>query len=391
MPKQTRFQPLEALVPQRIREARLSRGMTTRELADCVGVSRQAISKYELGTAEPSSPIIDKISKYLGFPSSFFYKPPSPPENRGTMFFRSLKTNAVHAKDIMSTKSSWATQIESVLSKDIVFPPVDLPSLPNAYQENTSYTYDEIEDIAMHVRRSWGLGTAPIPNMSRLLESHGVIVATIKTGFAETDACSAYVGKRPFVFLDTQKECAVRTRFNMAHELGHLILHGPISQSDLAQKSILNQVELEANQFASCFLLPKSSFLLDIKSTSLQSFLPLKRKWKVSIQAMVYRCKELEIFSDSQMIYIQKQISAKRWRKNEPYDDEWPCEDASVLRTAIKMLIDRGDYTKDEFLDLFRLPASDVEELCSLPHGYFSAQPQDNLVIIDFVTRKAIK
>lgn len=391
MPKQTRFQPLEILVPERIREARLSRGMIASELADRVGVSRQAISKYELGTSEPSSLVMEKISDQLGFPISFFYKALSAPENRGTTFYRSLKTNAARAKEVMSIKSHWATQIASVLSNDIVFPAADLPSIPECYSDNTSYTLDEIEDITLHIRKEWGLGLSPIQNMSRLLESHGIVIATIKTGFSETDACSAFVGNRPFVFLDTQKECAVRTRFNMAHELGHLILHGGVSQADIEQKSILDGIEKEANQFASCFLLPHSSFLLDIRSTSLQAFLPLKRKWKVSIQAMVYRCKDLEVFTDSQMIYIQKQISAKRWRKSEPYDDEWPCEDTSVLKTAIKMLIDRGDYTKEEFLENFRLPASDVEELCSLPQGYLSERAKDSSVLIDFATRKVIK
>lgn len=387
MAKQTKFQPIEPIVPERIREARLARGITAIELAEMIGVSRQTISKYELGTMDPGSRIVD-LSICLNVPTSFFCKQLSTPENRGTTFFRSLKTNAARAKEIMSVKSRWATQIAEVLSKDIIFPAIDLPALPETFSRNTSYTLEDIESISMSVRKYWGLGTSPIPNMSRLLESHGIVVATIKTGCAETDACSAFVGTRPFIFLDMQKECAVRTRFNMAHELGHLILHSNISQADLEQKKVLDRIEKEANQFASCFLLPQNSFLLDIRSTSLQSFLPLKVKWKTSIQSMVYRCKDLDVFSDNQMIYIQKQISAKRWRKNEPYDSEWPCEDASVLRTAVKMLIDRGDYTKDEFVSLFRLPATDIEELCSLPDGYLSEKAQEGSVLIDFATKK---
>lgn len=390
MPKQFKFLPLEPVVPGRIREARLSRGMTASDLAEKIGVSRQSISKYELGTVAPSDLVVEAISAQLRVPVSFLCKPLSNPENRGTTFFRSLKTNAARAKEVMTIKSKWATQIADVLCKDIVFPPVDLPALPELYSKQSSYTLDDIEDITMYIREQWNLGAAPISNMSRLLESHGVVIATIKTGFAETDACSAFIGMRPFIFLDMQKECLVRTRFNMAHELGHLILHGEISQADLEQKKILDRVEKEANQFASCLLLPRNSFLADIRSTSLQAFLPLKKKWKVSIQALVYRCKELEVFSDNQMIYIQKQISAKRWRKNEPFDNEWPCEDASILRTAVRMLIDRGDYTKGEFLSVFRLPALDVEELCSLPIGYLSEEAQNNAVLIDFVTRKAL-
>lgn len=391
MPKQTKFQPLEPIVPARFREARLARGMTANELAERVGMSRQAISKYELGTSEPPSSVIEAIAFHLNVPISFFQKPQSSPVNRGTTFFRSLKTNAARAKEVLSVKSDWAAQISELLSEDIVYPSVDLPCLSPKYSDASEYTLDDIEDITLSLRDSWKLSGLPISNMARLLESHGFVIAAIKTGFSETDACSAFIGGRPFIFLDTQKECAVRNRFNMAHELGHLVLHGEVTQADLEQKDVLKRIEQEANRFASCFLLPKFSFMSDIISTSLQSFLPLKKKWKVSIQAMVYRCKELDIFNDSQMIYIQKQISAKRWRKNEPFDNEWPCEDASLLRTAVKMLIDRGDYTKSQFVDLFRFSPSDIEEFCSLPEGYFAPRPPDNTIQVDFASRKVIK
>lgn len=388
MSKQTRFQPLEPLVPERFREARRSRGLSMEELAAKLGVTRQAISKYELGQAVPSFSVLDGISKQLDIPISFFSKPITTPENRGTVFYRSLKRNAACAKEIMDVKSEWAIQIAKVLEKDIVFPAVDFPSIPEELYKAPTYDFDTIEDIAMCVRKHWELGTLPIQNMSRLLESHGFVIATIKTGFTETDACSSFVGVRPFIFLDMQKECAVRTRFNLAHELGHLILHGDLSQTDILDPNVLKRIEREANQFASAFLLPRDAFLFDIRSTALQSFIPLKEKWKVSIQAMVYRCNDLNVFSENQMIYIRKQISAKRWRKVEPFDTEWPCEDSAILRTAIKMLIDRGDYTKEEFLSLFRLNPKDVEELCSLPSGYFSQIATSNTIVIDFASRR---
>lgn len=388
MPKQFRFQPIEPLVPERIREARLARGMTAAELASCIGVTRQAVSKYELGIAEPGSTVLNEIAHSLDMPISFFQKPSSLQENQGTIFFRSLKTNAARAKDVLSVKIQWAAQLAKMLSEEIIFPEVDLPTLPERFLQSATYTYDDIEEITLFLRQHWKLGNAPITNMARLLESRGIVVASVKTGFSETDACSAVIGGRPFVFLDMQKECAVRTRFNMAHELGHLVLHQDISQAELEDKNILTRIEQEANQFASCFLLPRASFLLDIRSTSLMSFLPLKTKWKVSIQAMVYRCRELEVFSENQMIYIQKQISAKRWRKNEPYDDEWPCESTFILQAAIKMLIERGDYTKEEFVEQFRLPAKDIEEICDLPKGFLSEKAQNKPIIINFSSKK---
>ncbi len=383
-----KFKPFEKFEPDRFREARLSRGLSANDIAAAVGITRQAVSKYETGLAEPSSQTLNAIADFLEMPISYFYKPLSIQGGRGTTFYRSLKTNSSKAKDIMNVKSSWAAQIADILSEDIIFPEVDLPSLPDLHRE---YTLDDIEELAAFTRNYWKLGTAPIANMSRLLESHGVIVATIKTGHVETDACSAFINSRPFIFLDIEKECAVRTRFNMAHELGHLLLHGYITQVELEDKKLCKRIEQEANRFASCFLLPRNEFLADIRSTALESFLPLKKKWKVSIQAMVYRCQELNIFSDSQLIYIQKQLSARRWKKNEPYDDEWSCETAIVLQKALKMLIDRGDYTKEAFVSLLRLPAKEIEELCSLPKGYLTPKEQGKALVIDFLTRKIIE
>lgn len=391
MSRQSKIAQKEPLVPKRIREARLARGLTATELANAVGVSRQAISKYELGSSEPSITVLLAIANTLSMPISFFSKPYETSVNRGTTFYRSLKTNAARAKDIMAVKSDWASAIASLLEQGIVFPDVSLPTLPEEYNNVESFSYDDIDEIAEHVRSFWKLGTGPIPNVSRVLEAHGVIIATIKTGYNETDACSCFINSRPFIFLDTQKECAVRTRFNLAHELGHIILHGGISQNEIEDKKELDRIENEANQFASCFLLPRETFLRDIRSTSLNSFLPLKKKWKASIQAMVYRCKELGVFTENQMIYIQKQISARRWRKTEPYDDEWPCEEPIVLKTAVNMLVDRGDYSRKDFSSVLRFPSADIEEICALPDGFLSESEQDVPVIIDFSTKKPIQ
>ena len=90
------------------------------------------------------------------------------------------------------------------------------------------------------------------------------------------------------------------------------------------------------------------------------------------------------------MIYIQKQISARRWRKNEPFDDEWPCEEPIVLRTAVNMLVDRGDFSKEDFSSILRFPALDIEEICSLPEGFLSESEQDMPIIIDFATKRQI-
>src|SRR5699024_3355284 len=104
------------------------------------------------------------------------------------------------------------------------------------------------------------------------------------------DACSTWdKDNRPFVFLNYDKGSAVRSRFDLAHELGHLLLHSQIKESDFNKRSIYKRIEQEANYFASSFLLPEESFGNDLQINSLSHYIVLKEKWKVSIAAMIYR------------------------------------------------------------------------------------------------------
>lgn len=389
MQKYTRFQPQDPLVPERFREARLARGLSIQDVANRIGVSKQSVSKYELGTASPSAEKINLLSEFLNVPVSFFYKVVPPASNRSTTFFRSLKNNSARAKEIMLTKSMWADEIITQFRSEINYPSVNLPQLPPKFENQESFTYDDLDTISKHVRSYWGLGSAPISNLVYTLESNGIIIVSINSGYNETDACSSIINKRPFIFMDTHKECAVRSRFNLAHELAHLLLHSRIQQADLEDKKLLDRIEKEANQFASCFLLPRETFLADIRSTSLESFLSLKKKWKVSIAAMVYRCKELEIFSENQSIYIQKQISTKRWRKNEPFDQEWSCEEPILLKKTLQMLIERGDFSKDQITDQYGFSTDAIKEICSLPKDFFG--DSNKTILVDFSKKKIVK
>jgi Zn-dependent peptidase ImmA (M78 family) len=106
-----------------------------------------------------------------------------------------------------------------------------------------------------------------------------------------------------------------QTPYDLAHELGHIVLHRWIEQVDLENKTILKEIEAEADKFAGAFLLPSTSFPNEIYTARLDAFVPLKERWKVSIQAMVYRCRDLDIIDADQALNLYKQISFRRWRK----------------------------------------------------------------------------
>jgi Zn-dependent peptidase ImmA (M78 family) len=172
--------------------------------------------------------------------------------------------------------------------------------------------------------------------MLLLLESKGTIVARSEFGTDTVSAFSFWEGSRPFIFLGADRESACRSRFDAAHELGHLVLHRGIAAEELESK--LDQIEKEADRFAGAFLLPEQSYPLEVFSTRLSAFEQLKARWKVSIAAQIYRCSDLCILSDDQTLNLRKQLSANRWRKREPLDDKIPPELPKVLNLALQAL-----------------------------------------------------
>ena len=176
----------------------------------------------------------------------------------------------------------------------------------------------------------------------------------------------------PFVFLSSDKTAAVRSRFDAAQELGHIILHRWVSQDDLENPLVLKRVEAEANRFAGAFLLPYNSFPNEVYTPRLDAFVDLKRRWKVAIQAMVYRCKDLGVFDEAQVTNLYKQISFRKWRKREPLDDVIEFERPSLLKRAVELVVSAGKKMVDEIVSDLRIAGPLVAAFCGLSIDYFN-------------------
>ena len=189
------------------------------------------------------------------------------------------------------------------------------------------------------------------------------------------DAFSFWRGERSFVFLTSEKESAARSRFDVAHELGHLCLHRGVSAEDIEDTKVLKIVEREADRFAGAFLLPRQSFPNEVYSPRLMGFIDLKRRWKVSIQAMIYRCKDLRVFDEQQVVNLYKQISRKNWRTQEPLDGEngLPFEDPLLLSKVAKMVLEAELVSVDELRQKLGFSPSWIEHLTGLNQNAFLA------------------
>jgi transcriptional regulator with XRE-family HTH domain len=217
---------LPRVIPERIREAREARAMTAEDLADLLGVSRQAVSQYETGQTGPSADILTKIISATDQPPSFFVLPRRrQSDGLRSPFWRSLKRMAQSARTRIARRLEWAADIVAYIETYVELPAVGIPGLQ---WDSGRGDDDDIEEIALRVRKDWNLGFGPIHDLAILLEYHGCILIRESVKCDDMDAVSRWQSGRPFILYSADIKSAPRINFNLAHELGHLILHSGV-------------------------------------------------------------------------------------------------------------------------------------------------------------------
>lgn len=354
----------------RLVQARQVRAMSQTALAEASGISSPSISKWERGEQLPESVALEKVAEALSLPATWFLRP-TPDYGPAGYFFRSNVSLTKEARLIARTRLEWLYELSGSIQEWIGWPDVNLP-VNLSREDALIITDEEIESIAMQCRNHWRLGTGPIDDVLRVMESAGVIATREKLGHLKMDGVSRWFAgeNRPYVFIAADKASAVRNRFDAAHELGHLLLHRNLTHEDVERQYA--EIERQAHLFASSFLLPAESISLDLEHPTLDTLFVLKRRWKVSIAAMIMRAGSLNLIGEAYMTRLWKNYSARGWRKGEPLDDELEAESPRLMPRAIKMLIEQGGFTKPQLIDTIGLPAADIERLCCLPAGYMT-------------------
>jgi len=359
---------IEKIIPERLKEARIARGYSMAELAKIIEVTPQTISQYESGKITPSWDVLRKIINVLDFPLSYFtkrYDDDSAEED--TIFFRSLRSTSKKSRSMSEKKIKWSVRFYNFLDKFVSFPSLDIPNWNEILKNDLS---DEtLEYLATELRKYWGLGLGPISNLTLLLEKKGFLINRLKLNQDKIDAFSTWMSGRPFIFLCSDKNSSVRSRFDLAHELTHMIIHKNVKKNDLQNASKLREIERQANYFAGAFLLPRESFGAEVMSSSLDHFITLKKRWKVSIAAMITRCEQLKILSDNQIIYLNKQLSLRGMRKREPLDDEIRPETPEVFKQAVNLIIENSICSPARIVDALALNPIEIEEQFNLDTG----------------------
>lgn len=370
---------------ERLKIARMWRNLSATQLADLTGFSRQTISMLENGKLmNPEFATVQKLSEKLGFPVTFFLEETKINLNESTTYFRSLLTTNKKYRVEQEEKIKFIAIVYNMLSEYLEFEKVNLPQIP------TNATPQEAANI---LREYWGLGNRPIENIVYLAESNGLIVTDFETATGDVDAFSHKITSDDMetylIGYSKNKRTAARIHFDVAHEIGHILLHNWREDLECIDKEEFKEIELQAHAFASVFLLPEDEFRKDVSpyATNLAYYTELKKTWKVSIAAMIRRAKDLDIITADDYSRLMRNMQKQGIRKIEPLDDELVTAEPSLLRQAIKILFDQKVFTPNEFLEeLSReygltLYPKDIETLLGLKKGTFEEKENPKMVI----------
>lgn len=310
--------------PSRLLLARQRRGWTKKSLADQTGLTSKTIATYESGERPPTTESLSAIAQALRFPVQFFTGKDIEAPTDENASFRSFSRMTAGQRDAALAAGGIAYELSDWIDQKFQLP---TPSVPDC-------TGLDPEIAAETVRAQWNLGSLPIKNMVHLLESKGVRVFSLAEETNQVNAFSCWRrGTTPFVFLNTQKS-AEASRFDAAHELGHLVLHRHGSNKG-------KEVENEANAFASALLMPRDSVLAHgWKCRTTPDIIRSKKIWNVSAMALAYRLNKIGILTEWVYRGICIDLSSQGARTNEI--DPAPRETSQVLQKVLGLLRDQG-------------------------------------------------
>lgn len=342
----------------RLTLARETQGWTQRELARQLeergySISTAALSQLESGRTRPSPKTLLAISEATGFPVEYFARRRTDGHVAG--FFRSLRSAPARERKRALAKAHLLHDLAQAIELHIDLPGLDIPTyeLDGPIGDRP----DAVEEAAGQLRRAWGLGVGPIDNMVVEVERHGAIAARLRLDRYDLDAFSVWFPDRPVVVLGNDKGVYGRSRFDAAHELGHLVMHRP---EDAGTKA----AEREAHAFAAAFLMPAKS-IADLlpRQADWRLLMTLKAEWGVSMGALLYRAKTLGVMTDARYTSAMKFMSAKGWRREEPGDKHGrPAEVPRLLTAALRELESEGVTLRDIVAEA-GLPHTAVQEL----------------------------
>ena len=300
------------MLGDRIKQARIAAGLSLRQLSEKMNryVSAQVIHKYELGKAKPGSDVLIHLSKALGVKVEYFFRPEPVRVTLSKPAYR--KRYAVSAKQIQSIQAQVMGWVERYLEVESLFPENRFASIKLPYKKQRLIkSMNDVETLALSLRKLWELGIDPIENLTEVLEDRGVKVVMLE-GEDDFDGLSSWANEKIPVILIKRGLSGDRQRSSQVHELGHLIMN--VSPNIDGEKA--------AFRFSGAFLVPEEVVYRELgkqrHALDLGELNMLKKKYGMSMQQWIYRAKDLSIISESRASELFRLFRRKGWNRREP-------------------------------------------------------------------------
>ncbi|MAB50248.1 XRE family transcriptional regulator [Marinobacter sp.] len=339
-----------------MRLARVFSGLSLEEVAERVSKTRQYLHKLETGQSTPTDELLVKVADVLNVETDFFAKRSSQLHEQ-QFHFRSLLTTKVSIRQVAIARAEMVRELIELLEKELKLPDVNFPCFSDFE------TVHDIERIAEECRKEWDLGLGPVDNVTRLAENLGALVTTFSSISKEVDALSVALD-RPIIVRNTAKTDTCRQRFDIAHEIGHLVMHEGVVTGDRLTES-------QANRFASAFLLPRSMMAKLFprprgSRLDWRGIREFKLNWKVSKAAILYRARQLDLITDKQ--YKSGVITLRKYGESSGEKDDYLIakEPPELLINALKVLCEQKAFGIDEVARKLGVKRTFFEELTGL-------------------------
>jgi len=340
------------MIGNRIRQARLAAGLTLDALGKKIGVTHNAIQKYEKGAMTPPSSQLIKLAQACGVRVEYFFRTHEvellQPE------FRRLATFGKTAQEALKYKV--IELIEKRVELLGFFPesPILRFMPPSGIPERVNHL-EELEAFADQVREAWRLGLNPIGDLTDTLETLGLMVIVVdeeNPAFSGLTATARTSDGRTYpIVAVSSKWPGDRQRFTLAHEIGHLVLSGRLAKSIDEEKA--------CDRFAGAFLAPKMAVLQLLGQTrrgiEWQELFALKHEFGLSMAGWLQRAKQCGIITDATHLGLWKRFSAKGWRKNEPGDPVL-CEQPRLFEQLVYRALGEQYVSEAKAAELLGIP-----------------------------------
>lgn len=346
-----------------IKIARDSRGLSQSSLAKRIGVTQATLSRFEKGLLEPSLEAVKRLSQALNYPESFFSR-----EIRfageSSLFYRKRASMSVKNLSLLESRISILSKSIDEMMESVDIPELNIPAVEPSVN-NTP------QEIAFKIRSYLGVPAGPIDNIVSLLERNGVIVMLLDIdGLDKFDGLTMFTANQAPVIWINRNTPNDRNRFNLAHELGHLVMH--LRSEDLEKTE--DQKEIEANQFAGEFLMPESQCKEDFFNLKYRDLAMKKLYWKVSKAAIIYRARELKCISDETARYLFVTLGRFGERKNESV--RVPIDSPKIVKKMYDLHVSELDYSIEEMTEITGLMPMDIKTELLLGSDMVNIKPR---------------